>query len=207
MESKKRETFAITSIVNKEKYNRSQRKIAQFIGVAILLVGTLSAIVFSLLGSLVASIGLSGIFFLDIFISLGIFNYYKNLKPKLAKATGLFRLLHTILLGVSILYHIGGDISMFNRVFGIGLIGFGIHLILLSWLLNQTHEQKWTHYSLKGLLIIAGIGYLILHVGTLFFPSANDFAALIENIFIIPMILGELYYAFWMIFKEGRMHT
>ncbi len=207
MEHKKGVVVAITSIVNKDKYSGSQQKIARFIGTSILLVGVLSAIVFPLLGSLVASIGLIGISFLDIAISLGIFKYYKSLKPKLAKATALFRLLHTILLGIAIIYHVEGDISTFNKILGIGLIGFGIHLILLSCLFDQAHEKKWIHYSLKGLLIIAGIGYIILHSGALLLDNTDEFASLVEKIFIVPMIFGEIFYAFWMILKEGRNYV
>ena len=206
MEHKKQETLTIASIMDKEKYSTVQRRTAQSVGAAILLVGTLSAIVFPLLGSLVASIGLIAIFFLDIVISLGIFNYYKSLKPKLAKTTALFRLLHTILLGVGAIYHIGGNVSTFNKILGIGLIGFGIHLMLLSSLFNQEHGKNWIHHLLKGLLIIGGIGYLILHGGTLLLSNTNNFTALTESLFIIPMIFGEVFFAFWMILKEGRKH-
>lgn len=193
-----------SSIVKKDQNYGSRRKIARFIGVAILLIGVFSGIVFPILGSLMASIGLIGIFLLDIAVSLAIFKYYKNLKPTLAKRTAFFRLFHTLLLGIGIGYHIQGNISMFNKFFGIGLIGFGIHLILLSSLLHQHHSNRWIKYSLKALLIIAGIGYIIQHMVTLLLPSAIHLTTWVESVFIIPMIFGEVFYAFWMIVKEDK---
>lgn len=181
----------------------SDRKIAKIIGGALLLMAVLSGIAIPALGTLSASLGLAGIFLLDILVSFGIQRYHKREKPRLAKTAGAFRLLYTAIFGVGIGYHIMGNVSMFKHFWGIGLITFGIHLITLGILFNNEGGKKWVKILIKSLLITAGIGYIVQYVGILLVPNPAGFAAVAEAIFIVPMILGEVLYAIWMLLKGG----
>lgn len=183
---------------------KSGRKTAWIIGGSLLLMAVLSGISIPVLGTLTASIGLIGIFLLDIVVSFGIYKYHKKEKPKLAKASSILRLLYTAILGVGIGYHIAGNLGMFNMLWGIGLIAFGIHLITLGIVFHNEGGKKWVNILIKSLLILAGIGYIIQYVGILVVPNPVGFAVLIESIFIVPMILGEVFYALWMLIKGGK---
>jgi hypothetical protein len=189
---------------NSKIKNTPKRKTAKITGWSLLLMAVLSGISIPVLGTLTASIGLIGIFILDILVSFGILKYYKKEKPKLAKVSSILRLLYTAILGIAIGHHIAGSVSMFNHVWGIGLIVFGIHLITLGIMFNNESGKKWVNYLIKGLLIFAGLGYIILNVGILIVPNPVGFTAMIEPIFIIPMVLGEVLFALWMLIRGGK---
>ena len=186
---------------------KSKRRTAKIIGGALLLMAILSGIAIPALGTLTASIGLVGIFLLDIFASYGIYKYHKKEKPKLAKSSSLLRLLYTAIFGVGIGYHIAGNVPMFNKMWGIGLIIFGIHLITLGILFNNEGRKKWVNILIKSLLILAGIGYIIQYLGILLVPNPVGFAAIVQSIFIGPMILGEVFYGLWMLIKGGKLRN
>ena len=183
---------------------KSQRKTALVLGGALLLMAVLSGISIPVLGTLTASIGVVGIFLLDMLVSFGIYKYHKKYKPQLAKMSSLLRLLYTGILGAGVGYHLAGNVLLFTKLWGVGLIAFGIHLISLGILFNNEGGKKWVNISIKSLLIIAGVGYTIQYVGILMVPNPVGFAILIEFIFILPMILGEVLYALWMLFKGGK---
>ena len=166
-------------------------------------------------GFFAAVIGWIGIFILDILVSLGIYKYYKDRKPKLAIANGALRLVYSAILGIGIaqllmitpstsgiaIYHF---IRSFNSLWNIGLIIFGLHLIALGILYTNEGGKKWVNLSIKSLLIIAGIGYLVLNTGLLIVPNPAAYTALIQPIFLIPQLLGEVLFAVWMLIKGGK---
>ncbi|MBX2945776.1 MAG: DUF4386 domain-containing protein [Cyclobacteriaceae bacterium] len=199
----KKET--LNTIQDALNHKKSRRKGAILKGGAIILMALLAGISIPVLGTSTASIGLVAILFLDVLISIGIIRYYRNEKPKLAKATGYLRLIYSAIFGVGIGYHMLGNVAMFNKFWSLGLIAFGIHLVALGILFNNEGGKKWVNYTIKSLLIIAGIGYMLLNVGLLFTANPVAFTALIQPVFIVPQILGEILFALWMILKGGRI--
>jgi hypothetical protein len=189
---------------NEDVKAKKERKAAIIKGGSLILMAILAIFSIPVLGTLTASIGLVGILLLDILVSFGINRYYKERNPKLAKVTSLLRLLYSAIFSIGIGYHIAGNLLMFNTFWQIGLIGFGLHLIALGILFNNEGGKKWVNIAIKSLLIVAGVGYIIQNIGLLLFPNAIAFAALIKSIFILPMILGEISFAIWMIFKGGK---
>jgi hypothetical protein len=187
-----------------ENKHKKERKTARIIGGALLLMAVLAGISIPSVGTLGASIGLVGVFLLDIAVSIGIIKYHKKEKPKLAKASGILRLIYTAFLGVGIGHLFAGNVRMFNDIWGLGLIMFGIHLITLGVLFNNNERKKWVNILIKSLLITAGIGYIIQYVGILMVPNPVGFVATVETIFILPMILGEVSYALWMLIQGGK---
>lgn len=202
------EVFKKKDTLNKNQdtinLKKLKRKEAITKGGAIILMALLAGISIPALGTLTASIGLVAILLLDVLISIGIIRYYRDEKPKLAKTTGYLRLLYSAIFGVGIGYHILGNVAMFNKFWSLGLIAFGLHLIALGILFNNEGGKKWVNYTIKSLLIIAGIGYTLLNVGLLFTANPVAFTALIQPIFIAPQILGEVLFALWMIIKGGK---
>lgn len=67
----------------------SRRKSAISIGISLLLMVVLAGVSIPILGTLTASIGLIGIFILDLIISRSIFKYHKDENHKLSKTTGI----------------------------------------------------------------------------------------------------------------------
>lgn len=162
-----------------------------------------------------AVVGWISIFVLDLLASFGIYKYNKEEKPKMAALTGGLRLAYTGILGIGIsellkvsttipAASIYQHIDKFNSMWGLGLIFFGFHLLTLGILFKNEGGKKWVNTAIKTLLIVAGIGYIIQYVGILLVPNPVTFAAFVEPIFIIPMILGEVFYALWTLFKGGK---
>ncbi len=182
----------------------TRRKIALTNGISLILMAILAGIAMPALGTAVASVGLIGIFLLDVLVSWSMWKYHKKERPKLSKVTSVLRLIYTAILGVAVGQHLAGNVAAFNHIWGIGLIAFGVHLIFLGIMYNNEGGKKWVNVLIKSLLITAGIGYLIQYIGILVVAGPVAFAAMIEPIFIVPMVLGEMLYALWMIIKGGK---
>ncbi len=155
---------------------------------------------------------------LDLLAALGIYKYSKDKEPKLAKITGASRLLYSIVLGVGVVQLLGVSatstgaaiyhgLETFNHLWGIGLILFGVHLIVLAFLFRKEAGKNWLSTTIFLLLLVAGIGYIVQYAGLLLVPNPVAFAAVVEPIFIVPMLLGEVSYAIWKLVKGGKAAT
>ena len=155
---------------------------------------------------------------LDLLAALGIYKYSKDKVPKLSKLTGASRLLYSIVLGAGVVQLLGVSASStgaaiyhgletFNNLWGIGLILFGVHLIVLAFLFRKEAGKNWVSTTIFLLLLVAGIGYIVQYAGLLLVPNPVAFAAVVEPIFIVPMLLGEVSYAIWKLVKGGKAAT
>ena len=163
----------------------------------------------------VARLGWLLILVLDVISAWGIHKYYRSKKPKMAAATGALRLGYAVILtaGIVQLFSVSktataaavySGLLAFNSIWGIGLIVFGFHLIMLGILFNNEGGKKWVNVLIKSLLIIAGIGYVVMYVGVLFAASPVAFMAMLQPVFIVPMLCGEVFYAIWKLAKGGK---
>jgi hypothetical protein len=84
--------------------------------------------------------------------------------------------------------------------FGIGLIIFGLHLILLSYVARQTQFPKWMCW----MLWLAGLGYIVNSVSSLFFDN-QTVQMVVIGIFILPMIFSEVVF-FLRLWLRGFSH-
>lgn len=152
---------------------------------------------------------------LDLLVSAGVYAYYKKEKPKVAFSSAVLRLIYSIFLGAAICQllkitlatpapAVYNHLHAFNSIWGWGLIAFGLHLISLGILFKNEGGKTWLTITIKVLLILAGTGYLVVYVGMLIAPSPMAFKAAIEPIFLLPMILGEVFFALWMLIKGGK---
>jgi hypothetical protein len=71
----------------------AQRKTAIVTGASLLLMAVLAGISMPALGTVMASVGLIGIFILDLLVAIGVVKYHKKEKPRLAKVSGFLRML------------------------------------------------------------------------------------------------------------------
>lgn len=152
---------------------------------------------------------------LDLLAAFGVYRYGREKEPELAKITGASRLLYSIILGAGVIQLMGVSASStdtavyhgldaFNDLWGIGLILFGFHLIALAFLFKKEAGNKWLSTAIFLLLLVAGVSYIVQYTGMLLVPNPVMFTALIEPFVIVPMVLGELSYAIWMLVKGGK---
>lgn len=84
----------------------------------------------------------------------------------------------------------------FDMMWSAGLLVFGAHLLVVGYLVLIGDSIP----NLLGyLLLLAAIGYIIIHLCTLLLPSGSGIVTLLESILTVPMMIGELGLAFWLI--------
>lgn len=150
---------------------------------------------------------------LDLLVSWTLYRYFKNDNKKIALLSSILRIVYTVIFGIAVFYltknlHptetsneiIINNFQLFHSIWSAGLIIFGIHLLLVGILMKlHTRIPKILWY----LALIAGASYVVVHFLKLtFFQS--DFTRILEMILALPMTIGELGLAVWIIFKGGK---
>ena len=91
--------------------------------------------------------------------------------------------------------------NSFQKIWSIGLIIFGIHLLIVGVLMKL---HKFIPKILWYLTIVAGVSYIFVHLLKTTSPQLTELNNLINNILALPMTLGELGLAVWLIIKGGK---
>jgi hypothetical protein len=155
----------------------------------------------------------------DVFAAWGLYIFFIHVSKNLSLMTAWFRLVYVAMLAVSIfnliyvylLIHqpgmssseISGQLSekvmfylnAFDRMFSVSLIVFGIHILLLGYMI---YKSDYIPKILGIVLIVAFGGYAIPNISNLLFPDYKDVMVVVEWIFIIPM-LGEVALGIWLL--------
>ncbi|AJY74856.1 DUF4386 domain-containing protein [Paenibacillus beijingensis] len=100
-------------------------------------------------------------------------------------------------LGEQVMLHL----KAFDSIWSLGLIVFGGHLLILGILaLRSDNIPKW----IGSLLLLAAIGYSLIHFCKLFFEDYEEIRKILEYVFTVPMIAGETGFGLWLLFKGGK---
>lgn len=89
-------------------------------------------------------------------------------------------------------------LDAFNVTWLIGLIFFGLHLFFLGYLIFRS---SYIPKILGILLIVASIGYLIDSFANLLLPNYADYQEIFMLLVVVPGIIGELSFTFWLLLK------
>ncbi|WP_405566963.1 DUF4386 domain-containing protein [Polaribacter sp. Asnod6-C07] len=159
--------------------------------------------------------GLYIILFLDIVVSYSLYRYFKKINKKIALWASSIRLIYTLIFGFSIIFliqnaqvneltnsSINSNYHQFLSIWNVGLIIFGVHILMIGKLMKQ---YKSIPKILSYITLLAGLSYILVHVLKLTNPTA-EIVLHIEMVLIIPMALGELGLAIWLLFK-GALET
>ena len=153
----------------------------------------------------------------DLILVWSLFSLTKSISKNLSYIASFFRLIHALFFGVALfklvqIYQLTNITSSslelkdkvkvllldFDTLWTVGLLFFGIHLIVLGYLaLNSGYIPK----TLGVLLILAAIGYLIDGIAKLCMTNYNDYKAIFEVIVIMPSVIGEFSFTAWLLFK------
>jgi hypothetical protein len=154
---------------------------------------------------------------LDIVVSLSLYHFYKQVNKSLSLLTALFRLIYSALLGIA-LFNIVSVLQLLNNVpqseiiimnnlktfldvWSLGLILFGCHLFLLSFLI---FKSDFTPNVLAVLVLLSSICYIITNGANQLLPNYGNYKETIDMVLSLPMALGELGLAIWLVFKGGK---
>jgi hypothetical protein len=89
----------------------------------------------------------------------------------------------------------------FQTIWSIGLIVFGIHLIMVGVLMKG---HKLVPTILWYLAIIAGASYILVNILKTPSLQLTELSNTLNTILGLPMALGELGLAIWLIVKGGK---
>ncbi|WP_172255027.1 DUF4386 domain-containing protein [Saccharibacillus deserti] len=93
------------------------------------------------------------------------------------------------------------SLDLFDFVWSIGLVVFGLHLLTLGLLaLRAASLPRWIGF----LLLLASVGYAAVHSLRILLPEGNDAVSLLETVLAAPMAAGELGLALWLLARGGR---
>ena len=86
----------------------------------------------------------------------------------------------------------------FNNTWLLGLIFFGLHLLVLSYLIIKSNFIS----KIIGLILtLAAFGYLIDSLAQLLLPNYADYKDIFLLIVVVPGVIGELSLALWLLIK------
>ncbi|ADB37869.1 DUF4386 domain-containing protein [Spirosoma linguale] len=158
--------------------------------------------------------GIALIILLDVLVSCTLYAFFKEDSKTLSVLSLLFRLIYSLLFTIAAyqLYKtishenvsndlINSNYQSFQTIWSIGLIIFGFHLITIGLLMNL-HKQipKLLWY----LTLIAGLSYIVVHVLKITTQPVSELSKVLENVLALPMALGELGLAIWLVVKGGK---
>ena len=149
---------------------------------------------------------------LNIVVTWASYEFFKSFNNPFSSLVALFRLVYSAIFCGSIFYLLSvlellqnastdGEMIMFYlklflKTGSWGLIIFGCHLFLLGIMICKSRVvPRFVGYFTA----FAGLCYFFVNTGSLFIPSYQIYKELIENILAIPMALGELILANWLI--------
>jgi len=159
--------------------------------------------------------GLLFILILDAIVSYTFYKFFVKDNRILASISGGLRFIYTLIFSFGTLFlirnitsdaasdeWISSNFQSFQNTWTFGLIIFGIHILLLGYLM-KLHGR--IHFTLWVLASIAGCSYsLVSSLKLMGFDP--EFTAKLEMILALPMTIGELGLAVWMIVKGGKIH-
>lgn len=151
--------------------------------------------------------------------------FYVLLKPVdngLALLAAFFRLVQAAILGMNLLnlflalqlVDVAEQLSVFgadqlyaqamlyldahSTGYSLALVFFGIQCLVLGYLI---FISGYIPKILGGLLIFAGLGYLIDSFASFLLPSYGDYAEIFALVVFVPALIGELALALWLMWK------
>lgn len=92
-------------------------------------------------------------------------------------------------------------LKAFESIWSIGLIIFGGHLLIVGWVALKSDSVP---KLISILLLIASIGYIVIHLYNTFRPQDHEVITMLEFVFTVPMIVGELGFGLWLLFRGGK---
>ncbi|GLR19055.1 hypothetical protein GCM10007940_36710 [Portibacter lacus] len=159
-------------------------------------------------------IGFFIILILDVIVAILLYQFFKEDHLNISRMAGILRLVYTAIFAVAIYFlaeiylasqvsseSIQSNFNLFHSVWNMGLIIFGIHVVLLG-LLMKMHSMKPN--ILWYITLVAGISYVVLSALKLTIPNTK-IVDILQMILSLPMTIGEIGLAIWLIIKGGKV--
>lgn len=164
------------------------------------------------------------VFVLDVVIAWALHIVFRDREPDLSRLAAWLRLTYTAFLGVGlvsffvVLQLVGGAdhlaafdtdqiasqvmlaLEAFDAAWLIGLVAFGLHLVVLGWIILRTGVAA---PLLGWLLVAAGTAYMVDTTAKAMLPGYEDLAGLFLVLVAVPSVIAELWLGLWLL-RGGR---
>jgi hypothetical protein len=158
-------------------------------------------------------IGVILVIILDFIVSYTLYKYFIEEDRRIALMSGVLRVAYTFVFALATYYMsknlniaeltnqtVNTNLSLFQSIWSGGLIVFGVHLVLIGVLM------KW-HKRIPKILwyftLLAGVSYVEVHLLKSVNPN-SAFANTLEMILALPMAIGEIGLAIWLLVRGGK---
>lgn len=158
-------------------------------------------------------IGILIILILDLLVSYTLYKFFEDDNKRTSFISGVIRVVYTVIFGIATYYLTknlntneltnqiaNSNFQQFQAIWNGGLVVFGFHILLVSFLMKlHLRIPKILWY----LTMIAGVSYVVLHLLKLGSPN-SEMVKNLEIILALPMAIGELGLATWLLIKGGK---
>lgn len=93
-------------------------------------------------------------------------------------------------------------LQAFESIWSVGLIVFGFHLMIVGYV---TFKSESIPRIISILVVFASAGYIIIHSLTLLLSQNDTVLSILNILFTVPMIAGELGLGIWLLVKGGKV--
>lgn len=161
----------------------------------------------------------------DAVVAWALYIFFRRASRDLSLLTAWFRLLYTAISAIALLNLLiavllvgGADyatalgvgqrdaqvllfLDAYDYGWAIGLVCFGIHLVLLGFLVLRS---DYVPSILGVLLAAAGLGYLVGSLARFVLPDYEDYRNLFMALVAVPAIAGEFSLTGWLLLRGGK---
>jgi len=166
--------------------------------------------------------GWSIIIITDIIVAIALYFFFRSISKDISMITASIRIVYTLILGIAIMQlfkiipvlswadprsdqliasETASHFQQFEKLWSIGLIIFGLHLIGLGYL---SLKSKSVPRLLGYLLYFGGVSYTFMNLTRQLSLFDTRVISSVENILALPMALAEILLAFWLIYSGFR---
>lgn len=142
----------------------------------------------------------------DLFVAWALYELYG--RHALSGVSACFRVIHAALMGLAVFAlppvlgmtdpgAILEQVGTFNMIWLIGLLFFGVHLLLLSLIVKHIRIIPF-------FLALAGFMYIVDTGAHLLLADYEAYADLLLALVAVPAILGEMSFSVWLLAKGGK---
>jgi hypothetical protein len=171
---------------------------------------------------------LVAVFVADAVVAWALYIFFRRVSRDVSLLTAWFRLLYTAISAIALLNLLiavslagGADyatalgagqrnaqvllfLDAYDYGWAIGLVCFGVHLILLGFLALRS---DYVPSILGVLLTAAGLGYLVDSLARFLLPNYADYANVFMVLVAVPAIVGEFSLTGWLLLRGGKEHV
>jgi hypothetical protein len=168
---------------------------------------------------------LVAVFVSDAVVAWALYIFFRRVSRDLSLLMAWFRLLYTAISAIALLNLLvvvllvgGADyaaalgvgqrdaqvmlfLDAYDHGWAIGLVCFGIHLVLVGFLVLRS---DYVPSILGVLLAVAGVGYLVDSLARLVLPNYEDYGSLFMVLVAVPAIAGEFSLTGWLLLRGGK---